>query len=119
MSNDSDISKEPHRVIYWHKGNLTSRVFPNLEQANEFAAAQIVHLIQPAKEPPNMPSRRRIGQKDVQKVICACGKYKRLTSEAHCFSCSGLLNTMENKERIHRAKAGKRTFNNTNYKFYD
>ena len=49
---------QPHRVIYKFKGRFTTKVFPNKEQALEFAHTQVDASVQLASEKPNIPKHR-------------------------------------------------------------
>lgn len=87
---DEDI---PHRVIYLHLGKLTTRVFANRTQADDFAAKQKGETtIQLASEKPNIPPSRSTmmqSAKRHERVKCHCGKGNRLPNENSCYMCAG------------------------------
>jgi len=94
----------PYRVIYKQKGpggKITTRVFPNLEKAEEFAASDEIKelmLIQPAKDPiPKKEDLRHPWIKNIQyRDLCPkCQKIHKLRSDEFCTQCSGQVQQYE------------------------
>lgn len=84
------LIESPHRVVYLQFGKYTTKVFPNLEKALNFAESQKEAAVQPASEKPNIQRAcnkltRNAGMK---RVPCSCGKRNRLSSEQYCVICS-------------------------------
>lgn len=94
MSNPN--ADKPHRVAYHPRGSggPTTKVFPTLEKANEFAASdavRIVIIVQPASDPPPVFNKNRMKDRGLERVPCeTCnGRRRRLKSEQYCVECSG------------------------------
>ncbi len=90
--NDNANADKPHRVIYFHCGKPTTRVFGNLEQAEGFASNYSGATIQLASEKPIYPSaswKFMDNSKAGERVPCKCGKGNRLRSQEFCHKCVG------------------------------
>lgn len=84
---------EPYRVIFYFQNKITSRVFANLNQANEFAKTVDRPIVQKATDPPiNRNGNKRV-MCNANKTYnrCACGKNKSV-SVSRCSTCQQIIN---------------------------